>query len=127
MTGTTQDSVTHTFADLPAGASQRILTAPETGQRSDPRMVRVVRPSRLASHPGVSYRPHLESGALRQMHGPPDHAFDMLVTLLARVCDDPCDPVSSAPTGMPRRRTAWSPSPYASPQEQSVVIGRERR
>ena len=35
----------------------------------------------------MSYRPHLESGALRQMHGLPEHAFDMLVTLLARICD----------------------------------------
>jgi hypothetical protein len=54
----------------------------------------------------VSYRPHLESGALRQMHGLPDPAFEMLVTLLARICDDPYDPVLSAPTGVPRRRVA---------------------
>ena len=54
----------------------------------------------------MSYRPHLESGALRQMHGHPDHAFGMLVTLLARVCDGPYDPVLSAPTGVPRRRVA---------------------
>jgi len=54
----------------------------------------------------VSYRPHLESGALRQPHGLADHAFEMLVTLLARICDDPYDPVLSAPTGVPRRRVA---------------------
>jgi hypothetical protein len=54
----------------------------------------------------VSYRPHLESGALRQMHGLPEHALDMLVTLLTRICDDPYDPVFSAPTGVPRRRVA---------------------
>ena len=54
----------------------------------------------------MSYRPHLESGALRQMHGLPYHAFGMLVTLLARVCDDPYDLVLSAPTGVPRRRVA---------------------
>lgn len=30
----------------------------------------------------------------------------MLVTLLARICDDPYDPVFSAPTGVPRRRVA---------------------
>jgi hypothetical protein len=54
----------------------------------------------------VSYWPHLESGALRQLHGLPDHAFEMLVTLLARICDDPYDPVLSAPTGVPRRRVA---------------------
>jgi hypothetical protein len=47
----------------------------------------------------VKYRPHLESGALRQMHGLPERGFDMLVTLLARICDDPYDPVSSGPTG----------------------------
>jgi hypothetical protein len=54
----------------------------------------------------VSYRPYLESGALRQMHGLPEQGFDMLVTLLARICDDPYDPVFSAPTGVPRRRVA---------------------
>jgi len=54
----------------------------------------------------VSYRPHLESSALRQVHGLPEHAFDMLVTLLARICDDLYDPVFSAPTGVPRRRVA---------------------
>lgn len=54
----------------------------------------------------MSYRPHLESGALRQMHGLPEHALDMLVTLLTRICDDPYDPVFSAPTGVPRRRVA---------------------
>jgi hypothetical protein len=30
----------------------------------------------------------------------------MLVALLARTCDDPYDPVFSAPTGVPRRRVA---------------------
>lgn len=30
----------------------------------------------------------------------------MLVTLLARICNDPYDPVFSAPTGRPRRRGA---------------------
>jgi len=49
----------------------------------------------------VSYRPYLESGALRQMHGLPEQAFDMLVTLLARICDDPYDPVFSAPNPAP--------------------------
>ena len=48
----------------------------------------------------MSYRPHLESGALRQMHGLPEQAFGVLVTLLARICDDPYDPVFSAPTGV---------------------------
>ena len=54
----------------------------------------------------MNYRPYLESGALRQMHGLPEQAFDMLVILLARICDDPYDPVFSAPTGVPRRRVA---------------------
>ena len=54
----------------------------------------------------MSYRPYLESGALRQMHGLPEQAFDMPVTLLARICDDPYDPVFSTPTGVPRRRVA---------------------
>jgi len=54
----------------------------------------------------VNYRPYLEPGALRQMHGLPEQAFDMLATLLARICDDPYDPVFSAPTGVPRRRVA---------------------
>ena len=54
----------------------------------------------------MSYWPHLESGALRQLHGLPDHVFEMLVTLLARICDDPYDLVLSAPTGVPRRRVA---------------------
>ena len=49
----------------------------------------------------MSYRPYLESGALRQMHGLPEQAFDMLVTLLARICDDPYDPVFSAPNPAP--------------------------
>jgi hypothetical protein len=37
----------------------------------------------------VSYRPYLESSALRQIGGLPEQAFDMLVTLLARICDGP--------------------------------------
>ena len=54
----------------------------------------------------MSCRPYLESGALRQMCGLPEQAFEMLVTLLARICDDPYDPVFSAPAGVPRRRVA---------------------
>ncbi len=40
------------------------------------------------------------------MQGLPEQAFDMFVTLLARICDDPYDPVFSASTGVPRRRVA---------------------
>ena len=54
----------------------------------------------------MSCGPYLESGALRQMYGLPEQAFEMLVTLLARICDDPYDPVFSAPAGVPRRRVA---------------------
>jgi hypothetical protein len=45
----------------------------------------------------VSYRPRLEPRALRQMAGLPDPALDTLVRLLARICDDPYDPVFSSP------------------------------
>ena len=54
----------------------------------------------------MSYRPHLEPSALRQMNGLPDDGLDMLVSLLSRICEDPYNPVFSAPTGMPRRRAA---------------------
>lgn len=54
----------------------------------------------------MSYRPYLEPSALRQMSGLPEQAFDMLVTLIARICENPYDPVFSAPTGVPRRRVA---------------------
>jgi hypothetical protein len=40
------------------------------------------------------------------MHGLPEQAFDLLLTQLARICDDPYDPVFSAPAGVPRRRAA---------------------
>jgi hypothetical protein len=40
------------------------------------------------------------------MQGLPGQAFDMLVALLAKICDDPYDPVFSAPTGVPWRRVA---------------------
>ena len=45
----------------------------------------------------VSWRPWLEDRALRQMQGLPPEAFDMLVRTLARICDDPYDPVFSVP------------------------------
>jgi hypothetical protein len=50
-----------------------------------------------APYPGVSYRPYLESGALRQMRGLPEQAFETLVTLLIRICDGPYDPKSQPP------------------------------
>jgi hypothetical protein len=45
----------------------------------------------------VNWRPWLEDRALRQMQGLPPEAFDMLVRTLARICDDPYDPVFSVP------------------------------
>jgi hypothetical protein len=55
----------------------------------------------------VSWRPWLEDGVLRQMRGLPPDAFDMLVRTLARICDDPYDPVFSTPAPpVPGRRVA---------------------
>ena len=44
----------------------------------------------------MSWRPWLEDRALRQMQGLPYEAIDMLVRTLARICDDPYDPVFRA-------------------------------
>jgi hypothetical protein len=55
----------------------------------------------------VNWRPWLEDRALRQMRGLPSEAFDTLVRILARICDDPYDPVFSAPAPpVPGRRVA---------------------
>ena len=35
-------------------------------------------------NPGVSYRPYLKSGALRQMHGLPEQAFKLVFCLVGR-------------------------------------------
>ena len=48
----------------------------------------------------MSWRPWLEDRALRQMQGLPSEAFDMLVRTLARICDDPYDPVSGDSDGV---------------------------
>jgi hypothetical protein len=51
----------------------------------------------------VSWRPWLEDRALCQMQGLPSEAFDILV----RICNDPYDPVFSAPVPpVPGRRVA---------------------
>jgi hypothetical protein len=47
----------------------------------------------------VTYRASIEPQAVRQVHALPGKAFDDLVRLLARICDDPYDAVLSAPTG----------------------------
>ena len=55
----------------------------------------------------MSWRPWLEDRVLRQMQGLPSEAFDVLVRTLARICDDPYDPVFSAPVPpVPGRRVA---------------------
>jgi hypothetical protein len=46
----------------------------------------------------VTFRPHLEPPVLRQMTGLPDEAFDLLVRILARICQDPYDRLHSMPT-----------------------------
>lgn len=45
----------------------------------------------------MSYRPWLSGRVLRQMKGLPEDGLDTFVTLMARVCDDPADPVYSTP------------------------------
>jgi hypothetical protein len=55
----------------------------------------------------VNWRPWLEEHALRQVHGLPSEALDSLVRTLARICDDPYDPVFSVPVPpVPGRRVA---------------------
>lgn len=39
----------------------------------------------------MTYRPRLEIEVLRQMRGLPDEAFDTLVRVVARICEDPYD------------------------------------
>lgn len=39
----------------------------------------------------MSYRPWLEEQALRQMSGLPTEGFDLLVQVLARICEGPYD------------------------------------
>jgi len=39
----------------------------------------------------VSYRPWLGEQVLRQMRGLPARGFDLLVQVLARICEDPYD------------------------------------
>jgi hypothetical protein len=39
----------------------------------------------------VSYRPLLGEQVLRQMRGLPAEGFDLLVQVLARICEDPYD------------------------------------
>lgn len=45
----------------------------------------------------MSYCPWLDEDALRQMTGLPVDAFDALVRVLARICEDPYDRMFSVP------------------------------
>ncbi|MBO0831725.1 MAG: hypothetical protein J2P28_13565 [Actinobacteria bacterium] len=45
----------------------------------------------------MNWRAELQGEALRQVYGLPSPAFDLLVQTLARICDDPYDPVFSSP------------------------------
>jgi hypothetical protein len=45
----------------------------------------------------VSWRAELQGEALRQVYGLPAPAFELLVRTLARICDDPYDPLFSSP------------------------------
>jgi len=52
----------------------------------------------------VNWRAELQGEALRHVHGLPAPAFELLVRTLARICDDPCDPVFSSPVPSSRGR-----------------------
>ena len=56
----------------------------------------------------MSHRPWLEDQALRQMGDLPTEGFDLLVQILARICEDPYDRLFSRPTraSEPTRRMA---------------------
>lgn len=45
----------------------------------------------------MTYRPRLEIDVLRQMQGLPEDAFDTLVAVVARICEDPYDRMVSMP------------------------------
>lgn len=56
----------------------------------------------------MSYRPWLGEQVLRQMSGLPVEGFDLLVQVLARICEDPYDRLFSMAlrAGDPGRRMA---------------------
>ena len=56
----------------------------------------------------MSYRPWLGEQVLRQMRGLPTEGFDLLVQVLARICEDPYDRLLSwdLRAGDPTRRMA---------------------
>lgn len=55
----------------------------------------------------MNWRAELQGEALRQVYGLPAPAFELLVRTLARICNDPSDPVFSSPVpSSPGRRVA---------------------
>ena len=56
----------------------------------------------------MSYRPWLGEQVLRQMRGLPAEGFDLLIRVLARICEDPYDRLLSRAirTDDPARRMA---------------------
>lgn len=46
----------------------------------------------------MNYEPRLENPVLRQMRDLPEEAFDTLVSVMARICEDPYDRLASKPT-----------------------------
>jgi hypothetical protein len=66
----------------------------------------------------VNYRPRLESGALREMHGLPEQAFDMLVTLL-----DPSIAHPSSPAGSDHETGHFSSCGSSKRQQRSCKTG----
>jgi hypothetical protein len=43
------------------------------------------------------FRPQFDGEAVRSMHGMPDEALDILVSVMVAVCEDPYDRLHSAP------------------------------
>ena len=55
----------------------------------------------------MNWRAELQGEALRDVYGLPAPGFELLVRTLARICDDPYDPVFSSPVGSaPGKRVA---------------------
>jgi hypothetical protein len=53
----------------------------------------------------VSWRPWLDrDGVLTKLPGLPPYAFDLLVRVMVRLCEDPYDPVFSVPASKEARR-----------------------
>jgi hypothetical protein len=54
----------------------------------------------------VTYKPDLSERALRQLGGFPETALGALAETIARVCDDPYDPLTTMSTDDPQVRRA---------------------